>query len=75
MNFNEDEERPSWVRAVKKVSERCQRRRRSGGCQHVVMDGEEGEWTSSKVRVGKKVSELQRRRRKAKLGQGCKEGE
>ena len=41
----------------------------------MAMDGEEGEWTSSKVRAVKKVSECQRRRKKVKLGWGCEEGE
>ena len=64
VNVNEDEEgearlglRRSWVNVNE--DEAC------GGGQHVVMDGEEGEWTSSKVMVVKKVSERQRRRRRS----------
>ena len=63
VNVNEDEEGEArlglwrrWVNVTTKT-EAC------GGGQHVVMDGEEGEWTSSKVRVVKKVSARQRRRR------------
>ena len=63
VNVNEDEEGEArlglWRRWVNvNEDEAC------GGGQHVVMDGEEGEWTSSKVRVVKKVSERQRRRRR-----------
>ena len=64
VNVNEDEEGEArlglWRRWVNvNEDEAC------GGGQHVVMDGEEGEWTSSKVRVVKKVSERQRRRRRS----------
>ena len=64
VNVNEDEEGEArlglWRRWVNvNEDEAC------GGGQHVVMDGEEGEWTSSKVRVVKKVNERQRRRRRS----------